>query len=86
MNRRNLFGTESDTLFAARETLMARTERSMILVVVLCLSAASVRIATAQGAGPADVAEIISKENSVDSAKTVGGVAPRDGGRETDLA
>jgi tetratricopeptide (TPR) repeat protein len=67
MNYRNLSETDSDTPFAALETLKARTERSMILVVVLCLGAASVRVAIAEDAKQTDVAEVISKENSVDS-------------------
>ncbi len=41
--------------------------RSVILVVVLSLGSAFVRIATADDAGQSDAAEIISKENSVDS-------------------
>ena len=56
-------------LFGVRETAKARTKRSVILIVVLCLGTASARIATAEDASDANAAEIISKENLVDSLK-----------------
>jgi hypothetical protein len=58
---------ENDKPFGVLEIPKARTKRSVILVVVLCLGTASARIATAEDASQAAAAEIISKENSVDS-------------------
>ena len=63
----NLPGMERGTLFGVRETPKAGKKRSVILVVALFLGTAFARVATAEDASQADAAEIISKENSVDS-------------------
>jgi tetratricopeptide (TPR) repeat protein len=54
-------------LFGVRKAAKARRKRPLILIVVLCLGTASVRIAMAEEPSDADAAEIISKENLVDS-------------------
>jgi tetratricopeptide (TPR) repeat protein len=82
MNPRTLLGIECETPLGGANSYICAIKRVATSVAILCLGAISIRVAPAQDASHPDAAEIISKENLVDTSRPPAAWSPASVGQK----